>query len=139
MIDKDILEFDKRSKNIVDEDSDDENEMNNAAPASMSFAEIGGGATEMKSSSPSAWLFGRVRFICHQKQLQVDPQNHSRNAKPRQKGKSKSSSSFNKQARTSIGNRISMQAAGERDVILILKQVTTCSPRRATRLKKSLA
>ncbi|GFW19559.1 uncharacterized protein TNCV_1604511 [Trichonephila clavipes] len=33
---------------------------------------------------------------------------------------------------------MSMQAAGVRDVTLILKQVTTCSLRQATRLKKSL-
>ncbi|GFW62734.1 integrase catalytic domain-containing protein [Trichonephila clavipes] len=33
--------------------------------------------------------------------------------------------------------RLSMQVAGERDAALIVKQVTTCSPRRATRPKKS--
>ncbi|GFW77299.1 hypothetical protein TNCV_924151 [Trichonephila clavipes] len=32
MADKDILEFVQSSKNIIDADSDDENEMNNAAP-----------------------------------------------------------------------------------------------------------
>ncbi|GFV86939.1 hypothetical protein TNCV_2198911 [Trichonephila clavipes] len=36
MADKDILEFDKSSKNISDADYDEENEMNNTAPVSMS-------------------------------------------------------------------------------------------------------
>ncbi|GFY66303.1 dna-mediated transposase, partial [Trichonephila inaurata madagascariensis] len=38
-----------------------------------------------------------------------------------------------------FATRLLMQAAGERDAALTVKQVTTCSPRRATRLKKSLA
>ncbi|GFU26924.1 hypothetical protein TNCV_1672221 [Trichonephila clavipes] len=36
MADEDILEFIENSKNIVDADSDDENEMDNAAPLPMS-------------------------------------------------------------------------------------------------------
>ncbi|GFW49263.1 hypothetical protein TNCV_3057731 [Trichonephila clavipes] len=36
MADKDILEFVQSSKNIIDEDSDDENEMNNAIPVPTS-------------------------------------------------------------------------------------------------------
>ncbi|GFU57713.1 hypothetical protein TNCV_3638651 [Trichonephila clavipes] len=36
MTDKDILEFVQSSKNIIDADPDDENEMNNAAPVPKS-------------------------------------------------------------------------------------------------------
>ncbi|GFU86766.1 hypothetical protein TNCV_477531 [Trichonephila clavipes] len=37
MADKDILEFDKSSKNIIYADSDDENEMNNASPRARDY------------------------------------------------------------------------------------------------------
>ncbi|GFT87863.1 hypothetical protein TNCV_799691 [Trichonephila clavipes] len=44
--DKDILGFDQSSKNIIDADSDDENEMSNAAPVST--------LSGMKNIVPSA-------------------------------------------------------------------------------------
>ncbi|GFY36121.1 hypothetical protein TNCV_4844931 [Trichonephila clavipes] len=37
MADKDILEFVQSSKNIIDGDSEDKNEMNNTAPVSTTF------------------------------------------------------------------------------------------------------
>ncbi|GFW97698.1 hypothetical protein TNCV_1424621 [Trichonephila clavipes] len=63
MEDKDILEFVQSSKNIIDADPDDENEMNNAAPASTS--------SEMRSIMENVCSYLEFGLAIHQNDHQA--------------------------------------------------------------------